>query len=85
MQTSSFWAINEANSIETSPSERGLFSQKRSGVAEAVLSAVYLWQLGPVVESVHCNGSQYGRVTLVPEATRFQQVLGVQKSLCIRD
>lgn len=84
MQTSRFCATNEASCIETSPSERGLFSQKRSGAAKAVLSAVYLWQLGPVVESVHYNGSQYGRVTLVPEATRFQQALGVQKSLSIR-
>lgn len=54
-------------------------------MAEAVLSAVHLWQLGPVVESVHCDGPQYGRVTLVPEATRFQQALGVQKSLSIRE
>lgn len=51
MQTSPFWAINEANCIETSSSERGLFSQKRSGVAKAVVSTVHLWQLGPVAVS----------------------------------
>lgn len=52
-------------------------------MAKAVLSAVL--SVAAVVESVQCDGSQYGRVTLVPEATRFQQALGVQKSLSIRD
>ncbi|KAK4830199.1 hypothetical protein QYF61_009266 [Mycteria americana] len=85
MQPPPFWATNEENCVETSLAERGLFLQKRSGTAKAVLSAVYLLQLGPTVESVHCGGSQYGRVTLAPGATRFQQALRVQKSFSIRE
>ena len=85
MQPPPFWATNEENRVETSPAERGLFLQKRSGVAKAVLSAVYLLQLGPAVESVHCNGSQSGGVTLVPGAMRFQQALRVQKSFSVRE
>lgn len=75
MQLPPFWAISEENCLGTSVAERGLFLQKRSGVAKAVLSAVYLLQLGPAAESVHCDGSQYGRVTLAPGARRFQQML----------
>lgn len=68
MQPPPFWATNEENCVETSPAERGMFLRK-SGAAKAVLSAVYLLQLGPTAESVHCSGSQYGGVTLAPGAT----------------